>query len=954
MILDAGTPGARALLMETTDGGTGQYVIGTFTADAATQTFSVQSYTNMLTTPASAINNSFLNALQVRDITGVVIAVNPDASTVSASPAAVPADGTTASTITVTLIDTLGLPVPDKDVTLAGSPGGAVISPATAVTTNSSGQAAFNVKSTSAGTVVFTATNTTDSQTITQTASVAFVSSADAELSTVAAVPSYVNADGTTTSTITVSLKATGNVPVAGKSVTLAQTLGTGATITPATAQISDSNGQVLFTVLSSTPGAAEFTATDTTDSVFITQKGSVQFVGPGNAGTSTLAASPVNVAADGSSTSTITVTLKDAAGFPAAGREVSLAAGTVNPTITPASAFTNTSGVATFTVSSSTVGTEVFTATDVTDSVVITQAASVNFVDPSVPRAFHVNFVQFTPVVGNFEDPATLSGPAGGSGETWNQFRAVSGSNLLASDGTATGVAVTTNFTECRSRSTGSLTLLKHALTDFDKGLSRTVTISGLPPGSLYNIWLASTANMGVASENANGTFSTTNSTSTVGGQMIDQSVTANTTTWQQGNNYALLENVVVNGSGQIVITAASTAGYRLPLSGFQLVPASKARIISFSAAGNPGLIDQGAFTIAVTVPFGTNLATLAPTFTLNSGTCNQTSGSPPSPTFAAANPVTYTVTDGDTSNSYAVTVTVAPALGTLVINLGTSPAGTFIAGSQFIGSGPTNLPLPALPVGSILRSIAVNTKLESTDNDNFGSDLCVLLDPTPGVPGGDFSVKITNGEDSFAATLALEWPDSQDAEIVDTKTDATWAAVAPIDLATTGLFLGNGYGGPTTGGTWSGTITLTYDLVSTGSPYETWAGGALFANDKNSDGVKNGLAFLLGAESPDANALGRLPDPSKDGSGLVLEFDMLNSAKRGNAKLSVQWSSDLGVTDPWSGNSALVPDEDATVNGVVFDITPGDPLNGVKVTIPSSEGPGGRLFGRLSGTEN
>jgi hypothetical protein len=213
---------------------------------------------------------------------------------------------------------------------------------------------------------------------------------------------------------------------------------------------------------------------------------------------------------------------------------------------------------------------------------------------------------------------------------------------------------------------------------------------------------------------------------------------------------------------------------------------------------------------------------------------------------------------------------------------------------------------------------------------------------------------VKITNGTDSFAATLALEWPDSESTELVDTKTDTTWATVGPIDLATTGLFLGNGYGGPTAGGTWSGTLALTYDLVSPGSPYENWAGSELFADDKNGDGVENGLAFLLGAANPSANALGLLPDPSKDGNGLVLEFSMLNSAKRGNAKLSVQWSSDLGVTDPWSGNSALVPDDDATVNGVVFDITPGDPLNSVKATIPSAEGTGGKLFGRLSGSEN
>ena len=85
----------------------------------------------------------------------------------------------------------------------------------------------------------------------------------------------------------------------------------------------------------------------------------------------------------------------------------------------------------------------------------------------------------------------------------------------------------------------------------------------------------------------------------------------------------------------------------------------AGPASIISFGIPDYPATIDQGAKTIALTVPDGTDLATLAPTFELNSGSCDQTSGSTPSPTFAGG-PVTYTVTDGATVNPYTVTVTV------------------------------------------------------------------------------------------------------------------------------------------------------------------------------------------------------------------------------------------------------------------------------------------------------
>jgi hypothetical protein len=79
-----------------------------------------------------------------------------------------------------------------------------------------------------------------------------------------------------------------------------------------------------------------------------------------------------------------------------------------------------------------------------------------------------------------------------------------------------------------------------------------------------------------------------------------------------------------------------------------------------------------------------------------------------------------------------------------------------------------------------------------------------------------------------------------------------------------------------------------------------------------------------------------------------------MRNAANRGAATLAVQWSSDLGATDLWSANQAVVPEDDATVNGVVFDITPGDPLNTVTATLPAAEASGGKLFSRLKGAEN
>ena len=119
---------------------------------------------------------------------------------------------------------------------------------------------------------------------------------------------------------------------------------------------------------------------------------------------------------------------------------------------------------------------------------------------------------------------------------------------------------------------------------------------------------------------------------------------------------------------------------------------------------------------------------------------------------------------------------------------------------------------------------------------------------------------------------------------------------------------------------------------------------------NDKNGDGVSNGLAFLLGAANPDANALGLLPAPvPQPGGGLVLNFKCLPDASRGGAMLYVEHSADLGVTDPWAASAAVTDRPGTPVNGVMFEVTPGTPLNTVKATISSTEAVAGKLFGRL-----
>ncbi len=87
-----------------------------------------------------------------------------------------------------------------------------------------------------------------------------------------------------------------------------------------------------------------------------------------------------------------------------------------------------------------------------------------------------------------------------------------------------------------------------------------------------------------------------------------------------------------------------------------------SKAIFNSFVFGGANGVIDGIAKTVLLRVPNGTNPATVAPTFTVSSGSCNQPNSTVPVPPFDGINPVHYVITDGASINDYSVYVTVLP----------------------------------------------------------------------------------------------------------------------------------------------------------------------------------------------------------------------------------------------------------------------------------------------------
>ncbi|MEK9986660.1 MAG: hypothetical protein VW879_18130, partial [Opitutae bacterium] len=121
-------------------------------------------------------------------------------------------------------------------------------------------------------------------------------------------------------------------------------------------------------------------------------------------------------------------------------------------------------------------------------------------------------------------------------------------------------------------------------------------------------------------------------------------------------------------------------------------------------------------------------------------------------------------------------------------------------------------------------------------------------------------------------------------------------------------------------------------------------------FDEDKNGDGVENGIAFLLGAANPNADATGLLPAISESDGALTLTFDILKAENRGSAALAVEHSTDLGDLDAWLGATIPTPN-----NNVIFVVTPeGGTMDKVVATITAAAADGGdKLFGRLKGNK-
>ena len=285
--------------------------LGTFPDGSSTYTVATPDDTGVIAVSLKAgyTSGSALVTATSKGVTQAIyigIGAGPINITLVANPTSIAANGASSSTITATLKDSVGQAV---------TPGTRVIF-TTTLGKFSNNQTSYNVTTIDTTGVVSvslisaptpgTATVTATSNSVSQTINVEFTGGGQQEVGTVEifANPATIPADGTSTSTVTATVKTTDNQVIPNISVVFQTTLG--AITSP---HDTDANGRATATLTSARIVNNNVLVTATCQGKSAATN--VAFTGV----TLTVTASPVSLLTGG--TSTITATLKDAAGQP-------------------------------------------------------------------------------------------------------------------------------------------------------------------------------------------------------------------------------------------------------------------------------------------------------------------------------------------------------------------------------------------------------------------------------------------------------------------------------------------------------------------------------------------------------------------------------------------------------------------------------------------------------------
>ncbi|MEI8043020.1 MAG: invasin domain 3-containing protein, partial [Verrucomicrobiota bacterium] len=435
---------------------------------------------------------------------------------------------------------------------------------------------------------------------------------------------------------------------------------GTGANAPAYTSPVTFTSGQAasIPTTLK-TAETTTITATATTPNALTGVASSSLTVGSGSvaAGISTVAASPASVAADGATTSTLTVTLKDAAGNPVSGKTVTLASsrntgGATPDAISAASGSSSAGGVVTFTASSAVAGSAAFTATG--DGTAITQTATVIFF--GALDHFAISSISSatagTPITGvtltaqDANNNTVTSFDGDGTAATYSGTAGITGTSGNFSAGVLSGVSVTP------TKAGSSLTFV---VTGGSPGKTGTVTITTINPGALDHFAVSS-----ISSPRTAGTAIT-------GVTLAAQDANNNTVTGFDGaGNY-------VTYSGTAGITGTSGNFSAGVLSGVSVTPTKAGSSLTLIVTGGS--------------PGKTGMATIT---TINPGAIDHYAVSAVSP--QAARSVFNTDVAAKDSNNNTVTTdssTVVTMTGTGSVQFDSHGDGTFGDNTKQLASG-------------------------------------------------------------------------------------------------------------------------------------------------------------------------------------------------------------------------------------------------------------------------
>ncbi len=266
-------------------------------------------------------DNSFLARLDVPTVDPPLIDLA--LSTVEVVPDIFPASDFIGAAVVVTLVDTLGDPVVGHPVEIIPAGSQITVNPPIA-TTNVSGVAQAEIRSTVAQEVIVSARDAVSNASLFDVATLTFVAGpTDPDLSTLTAEPSVVAADGVTPTVVAITLLDAHGNPVVGHEIIVLHN-GFGNIVLQSESFESDAEGRVIVEARSNYPRIVTFNARDAIDGVMLNASAQVEFIST-DLDHSTITSDRSIVTANGVDYATITITFLDRLDQPVNGHGVVL-----------------------------------------------------------------------------------------------------------------------------------------------------------------------------------------------------------------------------------------------------------------------------------------------------------------------------------------------------------------------------------------------------------------------------------------------------------------------------------------------------------------------------------------------------------------------------------------------------------------------------------------------------